>query len=347
MTSNVDGVAYSSSNEQIATVSANGVVTGIGAGSVTITATKDGCTDGTIALTVTSDSGGDDSKSQVVKLKGISANDDKNGVHVIYFENGKTSADVESIRIDAENVQVTGWSGSTIALVKHVDNPNYEANSLHFGEIADKQVFTFNKSDKWGTDRIALYIAVYGTLKMDVNVTITYASTSTQSLTTPRRAVSAAAVEEGNAVLLYGAEEPVAYAASSTDPTYVDVVTISQTDTWQKAFENLPVYDENGTRYYYWVEETDVQPGGTNTYDIRYAFEDADDDTTYAINAEHPGNAVARIQNTKTTDESYTLPSTGGTGVTRYYLIGLLLMGGSGLVVCYQFRRKRHGNCAK
>lgn len=347
LTSNVDGVAYSSSNEQIATVSANGVVTGVGAGSVTITAKKDGYTDGTIDLTVTSDSGGDDSKSQVVKLKGISANDDKNGVHVIYFENGKTSADVESIRIDAENVKVTGWSASTIALVKHVDNPNYEASSLYYGEIADKQVFTFNKSDKWGTDRIALYIAVYGTLKMDVNVTITYASTSSQSLSAPRRAVSAAAVEEDNAVLLYGAEEPVAYAASSTDPTYVDVVTISQTDTWQKAFENLPVYDENGTRYYYWVEETDVQPGGTNTYDIRYAFEDADDDTTYAINAEHPGNAVARIQNTKTTDESYTLPSTGGIGMTRYYLIGFLLVGGSGLVICCQFYRKRRENCTK
>ena len=347
LTSNVDGVAYSSSDSKIASVSADGVVTGVGAGSVTITAKKDGCTDGTIALTVTSDSGGDDSKSQVVKLKGISANDDKNGVHVIYFENGKTSADVESIRIDAENVQVTGWSGSTIALVKHVDNPNYEANSLHFGEIADKQVFTFNKSDKWGTDRIALYIAVYGTLKMDVDVTITYASTSSQSLSAPRRAVSAAAVEEDNAVLLYGAEEPVAYAASSTDPTYVDVVTISQTDTWQKAFENLPVYDENGTRYYYWVEETDVQPGGTNTYDIRYAFEDADDDTTYAINAEHPGNAVARIQNTKTTDESYTLPSTGGIGMIRYYLIGFLLVGGSGLVICCQFYRKRRENCTK
>lgn len=347
LTSNVDGVAYSSSNEQIATVSADGVVTGVGAGSVTITATKNGYTDGTIDLTVTSDSGGDDSKSQVVKLKGISANDDKNGVHVIYFENGKTSADVESIRIDAENVQVTGWSGSTIALVKHVDNPNYEANSLHFGEIADKQVFIFNKSDKWGTDRIALYIAVYGTLKMDVNVTITYASTSSQSLSTPRRAVSAAAVEEDNAFLLYGAEEPVAYAASSTDPTYVDVVTISQTDSWQKAFENLPVYDENGTRYYYWVEETDVQPGGTNTYDIRYAFEDADEATTYAINAEHPGNAVARIQNTKTTDESYTLPSTGGIGMTRYYLISFLLVGGSGLVICCQFYRKRRENCTK
>lgn len=57
LTSDVDGVTYSSSNEQVATVDANGVVTGVGAGSVTITATKNGYTDGTIALTVISDGG--------------------------------------------------------------------------------------------------------------------------------------------------------------------------------------------------------------------------------------------------------------------------------------------------
>ena len=39
---NVDGVAYSSSDSNIATVSADGVVTGVGAGSVTITAKKNG-----------------------------------------------------------------------------------------------------------------------------------------------------------------------------------------------------------------------------------------------------------------------------------------------------------------
>mgnify|MGYP002795503852 CR=1 FL=1 len=345
---NVDGVAYSSSNEQIATVSADGVVTGVGAGSVTIIATKDGCTDGTIVLTVTSD-GGDSGETIKTGTVDCTAGTVDEQIPV--------SGSVSSIILD---ITQDSNAGSTlyVALLHswefagtNIDVKNIPielsgpwGNPKPTFEVKDGKLVITNISSDIKSMRI---MNNNGGAKVKVTYTITYASTSSQSLSTPRRAVSAAAVEEDNAVLLYGAEEPVAYAASSTDPTYVDVVTISQTDSWQKAFENLPVYDENGTRYYYWVEETDVQPGGTNTYDIRYAFEDADDDTTYAINAEHPGNAVARIQNTKTTDESYTLPSTGGTGVTRYYLIGLLLMGGSGLVVCYQFRRKRHGNCAK
>lgn len=348
LNSNVDGVAYSSSNEQIATVSADGVVTGVGAGSVTITATKDGCTDGTIVLTVTSD-GGDSGETIKTGTVDCTAGTVDEQIPV--------SGSVSSIILD---ITQDSNAGSTlyVALLHswefagtNIDVKNIPielsgpwGNPKPTFEVKDGKLVITNISSDIKSMRI---MNNNGGAKVKVTYTITYASTSSQSLSAPRRAVSAAAVEEDNAVLLYGAEEPVAYAASSTDPTYVDVVTISQTDSWQKAFENLPVYDENGTRYYYWVEETDVQPGGTNTYDIRYAFEDADDDTTFAINAEHPGNAVARIQNTKTTDESYTLPSTGGIGMTRYYLIGLLLMGGSGLVICYQFRRKRHGNCTK
>ena len=348
LNSNVDGVAYSSSNEQIATVSADGVVTGVGAGSVTIIATKDGCTDGTIVLTVTSD-GGDSGETIKTGTVDCTAGTVDEQIPV--------SGSVSSIILD---ITQDSNAGSTLYVAL-----------LHSWEFAGTNIDVKNipieLSDPWGNPKPTFEVKDgklvitnissdiksmrimnnNGGAKVKVTYTITYASTSSQSLSAPRRAVSAAAVEEDNAVLLYGAEEPVAYAASSTDPTYVDVVTISQTDSWQKAFENLPVYDENGTRYYYWVEETDVQPGGTNTYDIRYAFEDADDATTFAINAEHPGNAVARIQNTKTTDESYTLPSTGGIGMTRYYLIGFLLVGGSGLVICYQFRRKRHGNCTK
>ena len=349
LNSNVDGVAYSSSNEQIATVSADGVVTGIGAGSVTITAKKDGYTDGTIALTVTSDGGSSGGTTE----ESFSTNSDKE-VKSIDFDSNKK---VKSIKVWLDPVHY-GWypyiqvrTNGESEYIKFgymgVDTLNIEKNFNYRAttKIIDKEycLIEFNSSVLLNN----IDICQDSTTATSGKITITYDTTSSQSLSTPRRAVSAAAVEEDNAVLLYGAEEPVAYAASSTDPTYVDVVTISQTDNWQKAFENLPVYDENGTRYYYWVEETNVQPGGTNTYDIRYAFEDADDDTTFAINAEHPGNAVARIQNTKTTDESYTLPSTGGIGMTRYYLIGLLLVGGSGLVICYQFRRKRHGNCAK
>ena len=349
LTSNVDGVAYSSSNEQIATVSADGVVTGVGAGSVTITAKKDGYTDGTIALTVTSDGGSSGGTTE----ESFSTNSDKE-VKSIDFDSNKK---VKSIKVWLDpihyawypyiQVRTNGESEYIKFGYRGVDTLDIEGNFNHRAttKIIDKEycLIEFNSSVLLNN----IDICQDSTTATSGKITITYDTTTPQSLSAPRRAVSAAAVEEDNAVLLYGAEEPVAYAASSTDPTYVDVVTISQTDNWQKAFKNLPVYDENGTRYYYWVEETDVQPGGTNIYDIRYAFEDADDDTTFAINAEHSGNAVARIQNTKTTDESYTLPSTGGTGVTRYYLIGLLLMGGSGLVICYQFRRKHHGNCTK
>lgn len=348
LTSNVDGVAYSSSNEQIATVSADGVVTGVGAGSVTITATKNGYTDGTIVLTVTSD-GGDSGETIKTGTVDCTAGTVDEQIPV--------SGSVSSIILD---ITQDSNAGSTlyVALLHswefagtNIDVKNIPielsgpwGNPKPTFEVKDGKLVITNISSDIKSMRI---MNNNGGAKVKVTYTITYASTSSQSLSAPRRAVSAAAVEEDNAVLLYGAEEPVAYAASSTDPTYVDVVTISQTDTWQKAFENLPVYDENGTRYYYWVEETDVQPGGTNTYDIRYAFEDADDATTFAINAEHPGNAVARIQNTKTTDESYTLPSTGGIGMTRYYLIGFLLVGGSGLVICCQFYRKRRENCTK
>lgn len=348
LNSNVDGVAYSSSNEQIATVSADGVVTGVGAGSVTITATKNGYTDGTIVLTVTSD-GGDSGETIKTGTVDCTAGTVDEQIPV--------SGSVSSIILD---ITQDSNAGSTlyVALLHswefagtNIDVKNIPielsgpwGNPKPTFEVKDGKLVITNISSDIKSMRI---MNNNGGAKVKVTYTITYASTSSQSLSAPRRAVSAAAVEEDNAVLLYGAEEPVAYAASSTDPTYVDVVTISQTDTWQKAFENLPVYDENGTRYYYWVEETDVQPGGTNTYDIRYAFEDADDATTFAINAEHPGNAVARIQNTKTTDESYTLPSTGGIGMTRYYLIGFLLVGGSGLVICCQFYRKRRENCTK
>lgn len=338
LTSNVDGVAYSSSNEQIATVSADGVVTGMGAGSVTITAKKDGYTDGTIELTVREQSGGN-----VYTIPPNGGSIDLSD----YSDKTITSMQINFLTVPNNGGYGVRLRNSSMGEIAYLGWVSSDGNSITNCQFSSKCTVNF-----YGTILTATNMQVNNVkdlqietgCKVEISITT---STSTQSLTAPRRAVSAATVEEDNAVLLYGAEEPVAYAASSTDPTYVDVVTISQTDTWQKAFENLPVYDENGTRYYYWVEETDVQPGGTNTYDIRYAFEDADDDTTYAINAEHPGNAVARIQNTKTTDESYTLPSTGGIGMTRYYLIGFLLVGGSGLVICCQFYRKRRENCIK
>lgn len=53
LTASVDGVTWSSSDAKIATVSASGLVTAVGAGEVSITAKKEGYKDGKISLTVT------------------------------------------------------------------------------------------------------------------------------------------------------------------------------------------------------------------------------------------------------------------------------------------------------
>ena len=189
-------------------------------------------------------------------------------------------------------------------------------------------------------------------LSGEVAITINYATTP-QSLSAPRRAVAAAAVIESEQLLSAANEtadvqtqalENTIDASEVSDSDWASglLLEIEATDNWQGSVKNLPVTDSNGNTYYYWAVEEPV-----TGYTPSYLFQDADGSQSNAIkaNAQVDGTDII-ILNTKQ-DTSYTLPSTGGTGVTRYYLIGLLLMGGSGLVVCYQFRRKRHGNCAK
>lgn len=189
-------------------------------------------------------------------------------------------------------------------------------------------------------------------LSGEVAITINYATTP-QSLSAPRRAVAAAAVIESEQLLSAANEtagvqtqdlENTIDASEVSDSDWASglLLEIDATDHWQGSVKNLPVTDSNGNTYYYWAVEEPV-----TGYTPSYLFQDADGSQSNAIKADAQVDGTDIIVLNTKQDTSYTLPSTGGTGVTRYYLIGLLLMGGSGLVVCYQFRRKRHGNCAK
>ena len=189
-------------------------------------------------------------------------------------------------------------------------------------------------------------------LSGDVAITVNYATTP-QSLSAPRRAVAAAAVIESEQLLSAANEtagvqtqalENTIDASEVSDSDWASglLLEIEATDHWQGSVTNLPVTDSNGNPYYYWAVEEPV-----TGYTPSYLFQDADGSQSNAIKADAQVDGTDIIVLNTKQDTSYTLPSTGGTGVTRYYLIGLLLMGGSGLVVCYQFRRKRHGNCAK
>ncbi len=363
LTSNVTGVTYSSSNAQVATVSADGVVTGVGAGSVTITATKDGCTAGTIDLTVTSDSssgggesgggsgGGESGETKTVTIESGKETD-------VWFNDAHSDVAISSIMIDAKGISGdkqmrvrfrsnnADWAGDFY--IKNYNNTLSKDAESNCNVSLSGTIFTID-SFKYNLNRITFTDSA---LSGDVAITINYATTP-QSLSAPRRAVAAAAVIESEQLLSAANEtagvqtqalENTIDASEVSDSDWASglLLEIDATDHWQGSVTNLSVTDSNGNTYYYWAVEEPV-----TGYTPSYLFQDADGSQSNAIkaNAQVDGTDII-VLNTKQ-DTSYTLPSTGGTGVTRYYLIGLLLMGGSGLVVCYQFRRKRHGNCAK
>lgn len=372
LNSNVTGVTYSSSNAQVATVDANGLVTGVGAGSVTITATKDGCTAGTIDLTVTSDGG---SSGGTTKTGTISNENDSS---VLYPYEYNSSTGIITIKVDG----------------KYNDGGNYRLSIKSVNELNELIPIKYELSIDGGTTNVSFYSAQIvgwktlefseGTASIDVSSNSTKIkdfssnyigfyvngekgnmytlkiytkndglNSTPQSLSAPRRAVAAAAVIESEQLLSAANEtagvqtqalENTIDASEVSDSDWASglLLEIDATDHWQGSVTNLPVTDSNGNTYYYWAVEEPV-----TGYTPSYLFQDADGSQSNAIKADAQADGTdIIILNTKQ-DTSYTLPSTGGTGVTRYYLIGLLLMGGSGLVVCYQFRRKRHGNCAK
>ena len=298
-------------------------------------------------------SGGESGETRTVTLK-------KDTSTEIWFKKDHSDVAISSITIDAKGL--TG--SSNLGVNFGIGNDQYAASFYigNYGSLSINQVGQHCKVSLSGTvftidnfecnlDRIIFQSNAHS-LSGDVAITVNYATTP-QSLSAPRRAVAAAAVIESEQLLSAANEtagvqtqalENTIDASEVSDSDWASglLLEIDATDHWQGSVTNLPVTDSNGNTYYYWAVEEPV-----TGYTPSYLFQDADGSQSNAIKADAQVDGTdIIILNTKQ-DTSYTLPSTGGTGVTRYYLIGLLLMGGSGLVVCYQFRRKRHGNCAK
>lgn len=275
-----------------------------------------------------------------------------------WFNDAHSDVAISSIMIDAKGISGdkqmrvrfrsnnADWAGDFY--IKNYNNTLSKDAESNCNVSLSGTVFTID-SFKYNLNRITF---TESALSGDVAITINYATTP-QSLSAPRRAVAAAAVIESEQLLSAANEtagvqtqalENTIDASEVSDSDWASglLLEIDATDHWQGSVTNLPVTDSNGNTYYYWAVEEPV-----TGYTPSYLFQDADGSQSNAIKADVQVDGTDIIVLNTKQDTSYTLPSTGGTGVTRYYLIGLLLMGGSGLVVCYQFRRKRHGNCAK
>ena len=102
-------------------------------------------------------------------------------------------------------------------------------------------------------------------------------------------------------------------------------ITDSTASEWTKEITGLPVVDEEGNKYYYWVEEVNVPTG----YSASYL-----DNSIDAMEVATLGNTpTVTITNTKVS-ESVELPTSGGTGTRIYYTVGglLLLLSAAGYI---------------
>lgn len=134
---------------------------------------------------------------------------------------------------------------------------------------------------------------------------------------------------------------PVAFAYSSsflkgnsnTDATLVQEVTLGSNNSWTKTISDLPMYDESGNVYYYWVEEKFV-----NGYQSSYQYGDSPSDTGYITG----NNGNITILNTKVTSGSVEMPSTGGKGINDYRNAGFIMMTASaGIYIALKILKKK------
>lgn len=225
-----------------------------------------------------------------------------------------------SIEFDSNVVASTSWSQVYIAVYDENGNCNWEASKyvgVYGGGIAGDasagNTYTLNVGSKVSKVTVETKDGISMPL---ISYTITYADASPQALTYSHPPV----MQQLAALNL---TLPTISMQSASDPTYVKTITLKNSDgsNWQAIAQNLPAYDENGNKYYYWVEEVSV-PG----YTASYSFDDGDGDTVYCINAANAGNAEATIKNTPTESSSVIMPSTGGEGTTWYYITGMAIM---------------------
>lgn len=347
-----------------ATVDSKGVVTGISVGTVTIKATRDDGEEATCNITVKGEpdlpnnTAVFENNHTVSIPSGYSATkiiiefERTSGNNNFYFELNGNQGGGNVNNSSGEWTFVDGhpW-GSGINSFTFVSNGEKAMGTLTFGDNIS-QLKLYNNGSSWNIRYVLTCINASGEEKY-----VVYPAVSAASLDLPMQlgAASAASSMEFMPMLSAAGDtgSTLDFKPSSENPAIEEVtITLSPTsnpegEAWTYLAKNLDVYDANSQPYYYWVEE--VKTGELSNYEVSYLFTDGDDSTTYAINAANPGAATATIRNTKTQNESYELPSTGGIGTRWYTISGLLVLGGGcgGFATTHLIRRFRKRKCTK
>lgn len=117
------------------------------------------------------------------------------------------------------------------------------------------------------------------------------------------------------------------YISADNGYQLVKSITINADDNdnnWNITETDLPLYDANGRKYYYYIKEKDVQ----KYYAISY---------TNGVSLDNDTNSVS-VTNKKYDNGGVTMPSSGGTGTRNYYVVGTCMIGIAGI---FLIRRRK------
>lgn len=118
----------------------------------------------------------------------------------------------------------------------------------------------------------------------------------------------------------------------------VDIYDITSENNWSLEVDKLPLTDENGKPYYYYIAECDNS--GTTVTEIRgkgvkYLPSEYDNGKQLTESGEF---TQLSVKNTKGEETQGEMPSAGGEGTKIYYVTGFIL---SSTAACYLIRRRR------
>lgn len=322
---------YESDNKTCATVNNNGVVTAVGAGTATITATRtnwDGKAAGEETYLVT-----------VSAFKPIAV--DKTVAVELPEDFDKVTGISVTIRVDT---LTAAWYKFGIKLGKHADNFNWEYESLLNGTSSGLEAgktYTYN-FNTWTYNYGHLYLGFLnnhngGDFTYTIeNIVYTYTTPLTLRTASPLRMQAAGANMRAG-----GIDGGSSSWSTDAKGDYM-TVTLSggSAEGWETIIENLDVYASNENPYVYWVEEV----AGADSYEANYQFSDGNPDSGSWIDSSSPnadGELVAIVRNTKTEVPGVVMPSTGSTGTRGYTAAGVSIMVTSTAVYILTKRRRK------
>lgn len=314
---------WSSSNDSIATVDSTGKVTGVLAGNVTITATRNDGIQSDYIINVV--------KGQIGVVEGtnlfrydIPADKQKNITSIIVTLEGGDNPDGDGLNVYLNS---EGANNSWVSF----NNNNGKITSINGYNGWDNYFRTYKYSN------LTFTLTDRDSNKSDISyITFKCNKNNTKITIKSIEIVNASSVSYS---LRSATEDTMVLSAiDSTALTgeLVETVELKDLNNWQAVVDNLPVYNGSDV-YYYWAVETD----GAGGYTAVYSFSNSDDNTSNCLNASKIGDGLITVKNIKTDTEGVVMPSTGGAGTTWYYITGAILVLSSGTIGTLRLRRRK------